>query len=42
MNREDVESRMLEGRSINKGHISVSGSLLTLHPVFSVRLLVKT
>lgn len=32
----------LEGRPITKGHISVGGSLLTLHSVFSSRFLWKT
>lgn len=42
MTKEDMESRMLEERSVNEGHTSADDSLLTLQPVFSNVLLGKT
>lgn len=42
MTKEDMESRMLEERSVNEGHTSADDSLLTLQPIFSNGLLGKT
>lgn len=42
MTKEDMESRMLEERSVNEGHTTADDSLLTLQPIFSNGLLGKT